>query len=165
VHYQGVFTLTMKEPDMSASITTAPRSRTAVQRRPAMAWVCACTALLMGLSAVSAQAQPRDPRRDTHAKDRPAPHHVQPRHQPPPQVRPHPGPRAHVPMRGAGPDHRWHRGDRIPPTYRTHHYVVNDWRGHHLHQPPRGYHWVQYGSDYLLVAIATGVIAQLILSQ
>lgn len=67
--------------------------------------------------------------------------------------------------RGAGPDRSWQRGSRIPPQYRTRHYVVNDWRGHHLSSPPRGYHWVQNGSDYLLVAIATGVIAQLILSN
>jgi len=39
--------------------------------------------------------------------------------------------------------------------------VVNDWRGHRLSAPPRGYHWVQTGSDYVLVAIATGIILQL----
>jgi len=33
-----------------------------------------------------------------------------------------------------------------------------------LHQPPRGYHWVQYGGDYMLVAIASGVITQLIIN-
>ncbi|MFT4241287.1 MAG: RcnB family protein [Acidovorax sp.] len=67
--------------------------------------------------------------------------------------------------RGAGPDHNWYRGGRVPPQYRTRHYVVNDWRAHHLSPPPRGYYWVQNGSDYLLVAIATGVIAQLILAN
>lgn len=83
-----------------------------------------------------------------------------------PQWRPSPPPQAYVDRgRGAGPDHNWRRGGRVPPQYRSHHYVVNDWRGHHLSAPPRGYHWVQYGSDYLLVAIATGVIAQLILGQ
>ena len=90
-----------------------------------------------------------------------------------PGGRPHLPPHAQGPqyrpggpgMRGAGPDHNWYRGGRVPPQYRTRHYVVNDWRGHHLSAPPRGYHWVQNGSDYLLVAIATGVIAQLILSN
>jgi Ni/Co efflux regulator RcnB len=67
--------------------------------------------------------------------------------------------------RGAGPDHNWQRGGRLPPAYRTYHYVVEDWRGHRLAPPPRGYHWVQYGGDYLLVAIATGVILQIILSN
>lgn len=67
--------------------------------------------------------------------------------------------------RGAGPQHDWRRGGRVPPSYRGYNYVVNDWRGHHLSAPPRGYHWIQNGPDYLLIAITTGVIAQLILSN
>lgn len=66
---------------------------------------------------------------------------------------------------GAGPQHNWVKGSRVPAQYRSHNYVVNDWRGHGLKQPPRGQQWVQYGSDYLLVAIATGVISQLILGH
>jgi Ni/Co efflux regulator RcnB len=42
---------------------------------------------------------------------------------------------------------------------------VNDWRSHRLSAPPRGYQWVQVGGDYVLVAIATGIIAQLLLNQ
>ncbi|HKB55562.1 MAG TPA: RcnB family protein [Ramlibacter sp.] len=67
--------------------------------------------------------------------------------------------------RGAGPDHGWHRGDRLPPEYRHRNYVVDDWRGHHLNAPPRGYHWVQVGGDYVLVAVATGIIMQLLLNH
>lgn len=67
--------------------------------------------------------------------------------------------------RGAGPDHQFRRGQRMPMQYRSHQYVVDDWRGHHLTQPPRGYHWVQSGGDYILVAIATGIILQLLLSR
>jgi len=67
--------------------------------------------------------------------------------------------------RSYGYEHRWQRGDRLPPEYRSHTYVVDDWRGHHLSAPPRGYHWVQQGNDYLLVAIATGVIASVLLNQ
>ena len=66
--------------------------------------------------------------------------------------------------RGAGPDHRWVKGYRVPPQYRGQQYVVQDWRGHRLSAPPRGYHWVQYGGDYMLVAIASGVITQLLLN-
>ncbi|HXD39695.1 MAG TPA: RcnB family protein [Ramlibacter sp.] len=62
-----------------------------------------------------------------------------------------------------GPE--WRRGGRIPPEYRRPQYVVHDWRAHRLHAPPRGYQWVQVGSDYVLVAVATGIIAQLLLSQ
>jgi Ni/Co efflux regulator RcnB len=66
---------------------------------------------------------------------------------------------------GAGPDRNFHRGERLPDRYRHNQYVVNDWRGHRLRQPPRGYHWVQTGSDYVLAAIATGVIADLIINH
>ena len=67
--------------------------------------------------------------------------------------------------RGAGPYHQFHRGDRLPREYRHRNYVVDDWREHHLSAPPRGYHWVQTGEDYVLVAIATGVILQLLLGH
>ncbi len=63
--------------------------------------------------------------------------------------------------RGAGPDHRFYRGDRLPMEYRGRSYVVNDWRGHRLSAPPRGYRWVQTGGDYVLVSIGSGVILQL----
>jgi Ni/Co efflux regulator RcnB len=67
--------------------------------------------------------------------------------------------------RGVGPNYAFYRGDRLPPEYRHRNYVVNDWRSHRLSAPPHGYHWVQSGNDYILIAIATGVIAQLILGQ
>jgi Ni/Co efflux regulator RcnB len=66
---------------------------------------------------------------------------------------------------GAGPYHNMHRGERLPSRYNSHQYVVNDWRGHHLHAPPRGYHWVQTGADYVLVGIATGLIADMMLNN
>ncbi|MGZ5195356.1 MAG: RcnB family protein [Ramlibacter sp.] len=66
--------------------------------------------------------------------------------------------------RGARPERGWRRGDRLPQEYRHRNYVVDDWRGHHLRQPPRGYQWVQDGSDYILVAIATGIIAEVLLN-
>jgi Ni/Co efflux regulator RcnB len=67
--------------------------------------------------------------------------------------------------RGAGPDHAFHRGGRLPPEYRSRNYVVDDWRAHGLSAPPRGYHWVQTGADYVLVAIATGIILQILLNN
>lgn len=62
-----------------------------------------------------------------------------------------------------GPEFR--RGHRLPPELRSRQYVVNDWHRHRLAPPPRGYQWVQVGPDYVLVAIATGLIANLILNQ
>ena len=67
--------------------------------------------------------------------------------------------------RGVGPNYEYYRGDRLPPEYRHRNYVVNDWRRHRLSAPPHGHHWVQSGDDYVLIAIATGVIAQLLLSH
>jgi Ni/Co efflux regulator RcnB len=67
--------------------------------------------------------------------------------------------------RGAGPQRDWYRGSRLAPEYRGRYYVVDDWRAHHLYAPPRGYHWVQAGDDYVLAAIATGVITAILLSQ
>lgn len=71
----------------------------------------------------------------------------------------------HRDERGAGPGHAWHRGDRLPVEYRSRQYVVDDWRGHHLSAPPRGYHWVQSGNDYVLVAISTGIIMNFLLGN
>jgi Ni/Co efflux regulator RcnB len=60
---------------------------------------------------------------------------------------------------------QYHRGGYIPREYRSRQYVVNDWRDHRLNAPPRGQQWVQVGSDYVLIAVGTGIIAQLVLSQ
>jgi Ni/Co efflux regulator RcnB len=67
--------------------------------------------------------------------------------------------------RGAGPRHDLYRGGHLPPQYRGRGYVVDDWRGHRLSAPPRGYHWVQTGGDYVLAAIATGVILNILLNN
>ncbi len=67
--------------------------------------------------------------------------------------------------RGAGPNHDFRKGQRLPAQYRHRQYVVDDWRGHRLSAPPRGYHWVQTGGDYVLVAITTGIILQLLLNN
>ena len=68
-------------------------------------------------------------------------------------------------QRGAGPNHSFHKGDRLPAENHRPQDVVGDWKGHHLSAPPHGYHWVQSGGDYVLVAIATGVILQTLLSN
>ncbi|SEN44753.1 Nickel/cobalt transporter regulator [Luteibacter sp. UNCMF331Sha3.1] len=48
----------------------------------------------------------------------------------------------------------WERGHR----YYGRNVVVYDYSGYRLRPPPRGYHWVRENNDFLLVAIATGVI-------
>lgn len=66
---------------------------------------------------------------------------------------------------GAGPDRTFYRGDRLPPDYRSRQYVVQDWRSHRLPAPARGQQWVQVGADYVLVAVATGVIVSVLLGR
>jgi Ni/Co efflux regulator RcnB len=73
--------------------------------------------------------------------------------------------RGHDRDRGAGPRHDLRKGGRLPSEYRNRQYVVDNWRAHHLNAPPRGYHWVQTGSDYVLVGITTGIIAGLLLAN
>jgi Ni/Co efflux regulator RcnB len=68
-------------------------------------------------------------------------------------------------QRGGGPRHDLRRGQRLSQEYRDNRYVVTDWRARHLSAPPRGHHWVRAGNDYVLAAIATGVIAQVLLSN
>lgn len=63
-----------------------------------------------------------------------------------------------------GPDHAdWRRGQRMDR---------NDWdrgervyyREHHFRKPPRGYEWRQVDGRFVLGAIATGVIAEIIVN-
>lgn len=71
----------------------------------------------------------------------------------------------HDDHRGGGPRQDLHRGQRLSQEYRDNRYVVNDWRARRLSAPPRGQHWVQAGNDYVLAAIATGVITSILLAN
>ncbi|WP_235985105.1 RcnB family protein [Acinetobacter baretiae] len=63
-------------------------------------------------------------------------------------------------------DHQpWRKGQYIPNQYRSSHYYVNDWRHQKLPTPPRGHRWLNVNGDYILVAIATGVISSILLNQ
>lgn len=65
---------------------------------------------------------------------------------------------------GPVPHNDWHKGERLPTEYRDRNYVVDNWHDHGLQAPPRGYQWVGVNGDYVLAAIATGVIANVLLS-
>lgn len=71
----------------------------------------------------------------------------------------------HAGNRGVGPRHDLYKGNRLPAQYRNKQHVVSDWRGRHLSAPPRGHQWVQVDGDYVLTAVATGLIAQIILGN
>jgi Ni/Co efflux regulator RcnB len=76
---------------------------------------------------------------------------------PPPRVvyRPAPG-------RGYG----WTRGHRYNEYYRGPVYVVNDYNRYSVRRPPYGHHWIRDDrGNLLLVAIATGIIADYVINS
>jgi Ni/Co efflux regulator RcnB len=59
----------------------------------------------------------------------------------------------------------WRRGDRLPAYYRDYYRPI-DYRYYGLRPPPRGCHYVRDDrGDFLLVAVATGVILSVIADQ
>lgn len=54
----------------------------------------------------------------------------------------------------------WRRGQYLPNYYQS--YVIYDYPRYRLRPPPRGYHWVRHNNDYILAAIATGLILEVI---
>jgi len=103
----------------------------------------------------------RDDRRDDryydnrrHGRDRVV--YVAPRYAPPPRVVYRHGPPAH-----AYP--RWSRGARYDTRGYAPTYVVRDYGYYGLREPPRGHHWRRDDrGDFILVAVATGLIASVI---
>jgi Ni/Co efflux regulator RcnB len=61
-----------------------------------------------------------------------------------------------------GGQHNFKRGEQVG---------YNDWHGaqavdyreHHLRNPPRGYEWRDSNGQYILAAVATGVIASIVM--
>jgi hypothetical protein len=101
--------------------------------------------LAMGVSSTAALAQP---------------------YQHPPGPPPGPG-YYHPPGHPPGPPpggpgyHQWHRGD----YYHGDRYAVNNWSHYHLRPPPPGYQWVQSGGQFVMIAVATGVVADIIINS
>jgi Ni/Co efflux regulator RcnB len=55
----------------------------------------------------------------------------------------------------------WRRGGYVPPAYRG--YYVQDWGYYGLRAPPPGYRWVYADGNFVMMAAATGLIADVIL--
>ncbi|WP_322044168.1 RcnB family protein [Paraburkholderia sp. J67] len=70
------------------------------------------------------------------------------------------GPAAKFPV----PHHDWHRGAPVPPQYLAPQYVVDDWRAYELQPPPVGYEWLNVNGEFVLAAVTTGVIANILLA-
>jgi Ni/Co efflux regulator RcnB len=65
---------------------------------------------------------------------------------------------------GRGPEGRpLRRGQYLPPQARGE--MIQDYERYHLRRPPRGYFWYRAGDDYVLAAVATGVIFEVIPSD
>jgi Ni/Co efflux regulator RcnB len=65
----------------------------------------------------------------------------------------------------SGNSHRFYRGGYLPYEYRNHGYYVNNWNSYpHLYAPPHGHQWMNINGEFLLVALATGLIANAILN-
>lgn len=65
-------------------------------------------------------------------------------------------PARYIHPHGYRPYH-WRVGHRLPPAYYGRPYYV-DYRPYHLPPPPYGYGWVRVDRDVVLVALATGLI-------
>ncbi len=68
--------------------------------------------------------------------------------------------RGHVPAYSDAGRPAWSRGQYLPPQARGE--VIQDFGRYHLRRPPRGYYWYRAGDDYVLAAIASGVIFEVI---
>lgn len=58
----------------------------------------------------------------------------------------------------------WRRGGRMDRMEWRRAHVV-DYRIHHLRRPPRGYEWREIDGRYVLAAVATGIIADIIINS
>ncbi|MFV3368413.1 RcnB family protein [Pseudomonas sp. NY15435] len=80
--------------------------------------------------------------------------HADPRYYKNPNYRPQAG----MPV----PHREWRHGVVVAPAYRGDRYWVTDWNARHLYAPPRDHRWLYVNGDYVLIAIASGVIVNIL---
>lgn len=124
-------------------------------------------ALAFGTLATTTQAGPKD--RHSHPWGHVEYRNSGPRHAPPPP-RYHRAPPPHAKAWGHPSRYQqrvnYYRGGHLPRQYLSSRYYVNDWRRHPgLYAPPRDHRWVKVDDKYVLAAVATGVIASIILAH
>jgi Ni/Co efflux regulator RcnB len=60
---------------------------------------------------------------------------------------------------------RFSRGNYLPYEYRQRPYYVSNWQAYPtLYAPPYGHQWINVDGEFLLVALATGLIANALLN-
>jgi Ni/Co efflux regulator RcnB len=57
--------------------------------------------------------------------------------------------------------HHWNHGDH----FYGNRVVIENWNYYQLQQPPYGYEWVQDGDQFVLIALATGIITDIIINS
>jgi Ni/Co efflux regulator RcnB len=58
--------------------------------------------------------------------------------------------------------HAWHKGDHIAAADWGRGARISDYGHYHLSRPPHGYEWRRVDNNYVLAAVAGGVIASVI---
>jgi Ni/Co efflux regulator RcnB len=58
--------------------------------------------------------------------------------------------------------HAWHKGDHIAAADWGRGARITDYGHYHLSRPPHGYEWRRVDNNYVLAAVAGGVIASII---
>ena len=56
----------------------------------------------------------------------------------------------------------YNRGQRLPTTYITQRYYVNDPQTYRLRTPPAGYRWVRVDDQYYLAQTRSGLISEVV---
>lgn len=59
----------------------------------------------------------------------------------------------------------WKRGAHINKNDWARGRYVSNYRSYHLSPPPRGYQWREIDGNYVLAAVATGIIASVIVAS
>jgi Ni/Co efflux regulator RcnB len=62
-------------------------------------------------------------------------------------------------------NHEFRRGYPAPERYRDHDYRVDNWRERGLGEPPEGHYWADIDGNYVLMAVATGIITSIIIDN
>ena len=65
-------------------------------------------------------------------------------------------------LRSQHEHHNWRRGDHLPRAYFAREYVIDNYGAYHLRRPPRGHCWIRVDDKFLLAAIATGVVVEIL---
>ena len=60
---------------------------------------------------------------------------------------------------------QFRHGYAVPAYYRGNRYVLNDWRRYNLYAPPRGHQWLFVDGNFVLAAIGTGIVTQILLGR